>query len=81
MEFTLAALAKGAAATVAEVRDAGPLGRRLMDLGLIPGAAVECVGRAPLGDPAAYLIAGAVIAIRRRDAESVLLEGERREDR
>ncbi|MBQ6606142.1 MAG: ferrous iron transport protein A [Firmicutes bacterium] len=80
MEFTLAALAKGAAATVAEVRDAGPLGRRLMDLGLIPGAAVECVGRAPLGDPAAYLIAGAVIAIRRRDAESVLLEGERRED-
>ncbi|MBQ6536545.1 MAG: ferrous iron transport protein A, partial [Firmicutes bacterium] len=50
------------------------------DLGLIPGAAVECVGRAPLGDPAAYLIAGAVIAIRRRDAESVLREGERRED-
>jgi ferrous iron transport protein A len=80
MEFTLAALAKGAAATVAEVRDDGPLGRRLLDLGLIPGAAVECVGRAPLGDPAAYLIAGAVIAIRRRDAESVLLEGERRED-
>ncbi len=80
MEFTLAALGKGAAATVAEVRDDGPLGRRLLDLGLIPGAAVECVGRAPLGDPAAYLIAGAVIAIRRRDAESVLLEGERRED-
>ncbi|MBR3391269.1 MAG: ferrous iron transport protein A [Firmicutes bacterium] len=80
MEYTLACLEKGAAATVAEVRDAGPLGRRLLDLGLIPGAAVECLGRAPLGDPAAYLIAGAVIAIRRRDAESVLLERERRED-
>ncbi len=80
MEYTLACLEKSAAATVAEVRDAGPLGRRLLDLGLIPGAAVECLGRAPLGDPAAYLIAGAVIAIRRRDAESVLLDRERRED-
>ena len=80
MEYTLACLEKGAAATVVEVRDAGPLGRRLLDLGLIPGAAVECLGRAPLGDPAAYLIAGAVIAIRRRDAESVLLDRERRED-
>lgn len=80
MEYTLACLEKGAAATVTEVRDAGPLGRRLLDLGLIPGAAVECLGRAPLGDPAAYLIAGAVIAIRRRDAERVLLDGERRED-
>ncbi|MBR0179341.1 MAG: ferrous iron transport protein A [Firmicutes bacterium] len=80
MEFSLAALAKGAAATVAEVRDDGPLGRRLLDLGLIPGAAVECVGRAPLGDPAAYLIAGAVIAIRRRDAACVLLEEDGGED-
>ena len=80
MEYTLACLKQGEAAAVTEVRDAGPLGRRLLDLGLIPGAAVECVGRAPLGDPAAYLIAGAVIAIRRRDAACVLLEGERRED-
>ena len=80
MEFTLAALAKGEAATVAEVRDAGPLGRRLLDLGLIPGSAVECLGRAPLGDPAAYLIAGAVIAIRGRDAASVLLSADGGED-
>ena len=80
MEFTLAALAKGEAATVAEVRDGGPLGRRLLDLGLIPGSLVECLGRAPLGDPAAYLIAGAVIAIRGRDAASVLLSAKGGED-
>lgn len=74
MEHTLAALKKGAAATVKDVTDQGPLGRRFFDLGLIPGARVECVGRAPLGDPAAYLIAGAVIAIRRRDAAAVLVQ-------
>ena len=67
-------------ATVRAVRTDDEMGRRLRELGLIRGAAVECLGRAPLGDPAAYLIAGAVIAIRRRDAESVLLDRERRED-
>lgn len=73
MELTLAALEKGKAAEVKEVTGEGPMGRRFLDLGLIPGARVECLGRAPLGDPSAYLIAGAVIAIRRRDAAAVLL--------
>ena len=73
MELTLAALEKGEAAEVKEVTGEGPMGRRFLDLGLIPGARVECLGRAPLGDPSAYLIAGAVIAIRRRDAAAVLL--------
>ena len=74
MDQTLAALETGKAALVKDVVDEGPLGRRFLDLGLIPGARVECLGRAPLGDPSAYLIAGAVIAIRRRDAASVLLD-------
>lgn len=47
--------------------------RRLQDLGMVPGAFVECVGISPLGDPAAYRIRGAVIALRRRDAQAVLL--------
>ena len=37
------------------------------------GAAVACVGRSPLGDPGAYRIREAVIAIRDRDARGVLL--------
>ena len=78
MAFTLADLEQDETAAVAEVLDRGPLGRRFLDLGLIPGARVACLGRAPLGDPAAYLIAGAVIAIRRRDAGSVLLREEER---
>ena len=42
--------------------------RRLRDLGLIEGTKVKCVLKSPLGDPAAYKIRGAVIAIRREDA-------------
>ena len=78
MAFTLADLKQDETAAVAEVRDSGALGRRFLDLGLIPGAQVACLGRAPLGDPAAYLVAGAVVAIRRRDAARVLLREEAR---
>ena len=48
--------------------------RRLQDIGLISGTRVECVGVSPLGDPAAYLIRGAVVALRSRDAGGVRLE-------
>lgn len=45
--------------------------RRLRDLGLIEGTKVKCVLKSPLGDPAAYKIRGAVVAIRREDAADI----------
>lgn len=50
------------------------LRRRFQDLGLIPGTRVESLGSSPLGDPCAYLIRGAVIALRRSDARSIAIE-------
>jgi ferrous iron transport protein A len=49
--------------------------RRLQDIGLISGTQVSCVLRAPAGDPTAYAIRGAVIALRREDAAHVLISG------
>ncbi len=46
--------------------------RRLLDLGLISGTSVEAVQRSPSGDPAAYYIRGAVIALRDDDASKIL---------
>lgn len=54
----------------------GPMRRRLLDIGLVEDTAVECLGRSPGGDPAAYLIRGAVIAIRREDSAGVVLRGD-----
>lgn len=51
----------------------GAMRRRLQELGLIPGAPVACLGRSPGGDPAAYRIAGAVVAIRDEDAAGVIV--------
>lgn len=45
-----------------------------MDMGLVKNTCVECVGRSPLGDPSAYLIKGAVVAVRSRDCESIFVE-------
>ena len=45
--------------------------QRLADMGLVEHARVECVGRSPLGDPKAYLISGAVIAIRSEDSAGI----------
>jgi len=46
---------------------------RLLDLGLVPGTWVEAQLRGPLGDPTAYRVRGATIALRREQADRVLL--------
>ena len=47
--------------------------RRLLDLGLIVGTQVTVLQKSPFGDPTAYEIRGAVIALRGKDAENVLV--------
>ena len=45
--------------------------RRLEDLGLTVGGQARCLMASPLGDPRAYEICGAVIALRQRDSARV----------
>ena len=49
----------------------GSMHRRFIDIGLVENTLVKCVGESPSGDPKAYLIRGAVIAIRSEDAEKI----------
>lgn len=52
----------------------GILRRRLLDLGLIDNTTVESLQKSPSGDPVAYLIRGAVIALRSEVASTILVE-------
>lgn len=52
----------------------GPMRRRLQDIGLIDGTEVVCLRKSPSGDPVAYLIRGAVIALRSEDSSKILIE-------
>lgn len=68
----LGSLREGETARVERITSEGSMGRRLLDLGLTEGARVTCVQKAPSGDPAAYRIRGAVVALRRADADRVV---------
>ena len=66
----------GQRATVKALLSHDGMRRRLMDIGLVPETKVECVGQSPAGDPKAYLIRGAVIAIRNDDASDIFIKEE-----
>lgn len=71
--ITLNHLKPGEKAVVKELLNSGSIRRRFLDIGLIENTPIECLGRSPGGDPSAYLIRGAVIAIRSEDSEDILL--------
>ncbi|MBE7038049.1 MAG: ferrous iron transport protein A [Ruminococcaceae bacterium] len=66
-------LSVGQKALVKEIKATGSMRRRLLDIGLINNTKIECVGQSPSGDPKAYLIRGAVIAIRSEDGKNILI--------
>ena len=69
--MTLDQLMVGEGLTVCGVGGEDAMKRRLEDLGVVEGTRVVCVMRSPLGDPRAYWIRGAVIALRAKDARTV----------
>ena len=74
MQTTLDALPVGASAVVTALCSTGAQRRRMLDLGFVPGAGVRALHASPWGDPVAYGVRSAVIALRREDAGSVQIE-------
>jgi len=72
-EYPLCFLGKGDRAKVSCLLSSGSIRRRLQDIGIIEGTEIECLHRSPAGDPVAYLIRGAVIALRREDSKAIMV--------
>ncbi len=72
--MTLADLPKGESRTVLSVLGENVVTRRLMEMGLVPGVAVRMIKSAPFGDPLEINVRGYSLALRRNEAESVVLE-------
>ena len=68
---TLDCLAVGERAAVSSVSAPEGQRRRLLELGFVPGGTVAAVQESPWGDPVAYAVCGAVIALRRADARQI----------
>lgn len=63
----------GSKVQVSKLLSMGLPRRRMLDLGLIPGTVIDIVRKSPLGDPIAYNIRGALIALRKEEAEQILV--------
>lgn len=70
---TLSSLSPGESASIECILTHKPIRRRLQDIGLIKGETVTCLQKSFFGDPTAYLVRNVVVAIRREDADEVLL--------
>ncbi|MFO7595981.1 MAG: FeoA family protein, partial [Desulfocurvibacter africanus] len=70
----LRSLKVGQKAVVRSVKASGELGRRIRDMGLVPGVTVEVVGRAPLKDPVALRILDFTLTLRNNEADWITVE-------
>ncbi len=68
---SLRALQAGQQATIAGINAQGELGRRIREMGLIPGVAIQVVGRAPLKDPVALRLMGFTLSLRNNEADYI----------
>ena len=73
---TLDRLEVGRRAAVAALSAPEDRQRRLLELGFVPGGQVLAVQESPWGDPVAYAVCGAVIALRRADARQISVRRE-----
>jgi ferrous iron transport protein A len=64
------------AGTISRIKVAGELGRRLRDMGLVPGTEIKIQGRAPLYDPVALRVMGATLTLRNNEADYIEVEVE-----
>lgn len=52
----------------------GELGRRIRDMGLVPGTEITVLGRAPLKDPVALRLKGFTLTLRNSEADFITVE-------
>ena len=72
--MTVKDLAIGQSGRITAVGGEGALRQHLLDMGVIPGAAVTLVKLAPLGDPMEVRLHGYELALRRADGEKISIE-------
>ena len=61
---------------IVAVKANGELGRRIRDMGLVPGSEITIQGRAPLKDPVAIRLMGFTLTLRNSEADFIDVEVE-----
>mgnify|MGYP001095878825 CR=1 FL=1 len=64
----------GQRGVVVHVGGKGPVKRRMMDMGLVPGSEVKVLRVAPLGDPIEFMVKGYSLSLRKSEAKAIEVE-------
>ncbi|MEW6501500.1 MAG: FeoA family protein [Thermodesulfobacteriota bacterium] len=62
---------RGQSGVIAAVKVGGELGRRIRDMGLVPGTRITVQGRAPLYDPVALRVLDSTLTLRNNEADHI----------
>ena len=73
---TLEKLKTGQKGTIVRVGSAGPIKRRIVDMGVVRGTPVEVIKVAPLGDPIEIKVKGYNLSLRKEEAAAITVEPE-----
>ncbi|HEX4416164.1 MAG TPA: ferrous iron transport protein A [Lacipirellulaceae bacterium] len=74
MTRVAAELEIGQAGRVARVVGVDEIGRRILEMGVTPGAEIRRIGTAPLGDPLEFEIRGYRLSLRKHEAQQIEIE-------
>ncbi|AFH49584.1 Hypothetical protein IALB_1878 [Ignavibacterium album JCM 16511] len=70
---TAAELKHGEKARISDINSDNPSYKRLIEIGFTPGQEIELVNTSVFDDPMAFSIRGTLIAIRRNEADCIIL--------
>lgn len=73
---TIRSLKQGQKAVITKVTAKGELGRRMRDMGLVPGVGLQMMARAPLKDPVEIKVRGYNLSLRNNEADHIFVDQE-----
>lgn len=74
IEINLRKMQEKQSGTIKSVKVGGELGRRIREMGLVPGTEITIQGRAPLYDPVALRVMGGTLTLRNNEADHIVVE-------
>ncbi len=79
-KINLRKMAINQSGTIAVVKVGGVLGRRIREMGLVPGTSITIQQRAPLNDPVALRLMGGTLTLRNNEADYIEVEIENEQE-
>jgi len=71
--MAITSLKMGMSGTIKEIVGMDDLSLRLQEIGFVPGSQINVISKAPFGGPLAIQVKGSTIALRRNEADRILV--------